>query len=66
MSTGTWLTPAQASRRAGVSAVTLRAWTGTRGLVSRRTGNGPREYDQSSLDAIVAAKGTRETTWTAR
>jgi DNA-binding transcriptional MerR regulator len=52
-----WLTPAQASRRSGVSAITLITWTETRGLEFRRSGNGPREYLASSLDAITDAKG---------
>jgi excisionase family DNA binding protein len=54
VTTETWLTPAQAARRAGVGTATIREWTQTRGLEFRRTGNGWREYLASSLDDLLA------------
>jgi hypothetical protein len=64
-----WLRPRGAAERAGVSAITIRNWTQTRGLVYRRMPGSPRHYLASSLDAIVARKGmpltdeNREPTW---
>jgi DNA-binding transcriptional MerR regulator len=53
-----WLHPYQAAERAGVSAITVRNWTETRGLVFRRIDSrGHRQYLASSLDAILARKG---------
>jgi hypothetical protein len=55
-----WLKPREAAHRAGYSAETIRGWTLTRGLVCRRDGRGHRQYLQSSLDAILAARQTPE------
>lgn len=52
-----WLRPREAAERAGVSAITIRNWTETRGLVWRRMPGSPRHYLASSLDAIIARKG---------
>jgi DNA-binding transcriptional MerR regulator len=50
-----WLHPGEAARYAGVTTPTLVAWTKTRALVSRRAGDGPRQYLASSLDAVLDA-----------
>lgn len=55
--TDLWLRPREAAERAGVSAITIRNWTETRGLVWRRMPGSPRHYLASSLDAIIARKG---------
>ena len=55
--TDLWLRPREAAERAGVSAITIRNWTETKGLVWRRMPGSPRHYLASSLDAIVARKG---------
>lgn len=55
-----WLTPADAAWQSGVTTPTLRIWERTKGLVSRRTGRGWREYLEASLSAILALDETGE------